>query len=88
MIHMKTGDDAIKQLLGRHFDVSLITDEDDFFEKGLVSSLIALELLALVEKQAGITCEPDDISLANFRSIAAIRLLIERLKHRALGAHK
>ncbi|WP_339859962.1 acyl carrier protein [Pseudohongiella acticola] len=45
-------------------------DEDDIFELGLVSSLMAMQLVLYVEKTLAIRVESEDLDLDNFRSIA------------------
>ena len=48
------------------------SDEDDIFELGLVSSLMAMQLVLFVEKTLEIRIESEDLDLNNFRSIAKI----------------
>jgi len=55
--------------LAKYFDLSLITEEEDFFEKGLVNSLFSMQLIMFVEKKFEITVEMDDINPYNFSSI-------------------
>jgi methoxymalonate biosynthesis acyl carrier protein len=42
---------------------------DDYFALGLVNSLLALELVAHVERQFGIAVEVEDLDLDNFRTM-------------------
>lgn len=46
------------------------SDEDDIFALGLVSSLMAMQLVLFVEKTLSIRVESEDLDLDNFRSIA------------------
>ena len=48
------------------------SDEDDIFEQGLVSSLMAMQLVLFVEKTLAIRIESEDLHLDNFRSIDRI----------------
>ena len=44
-------------------------DADDIFALGLVSSLMAMQLVLFVEQRLGIRLESEDLDLNNFRSI-------------------
>jgi acyl carrier protein len=46
--------------------------DDDYFALGLVNSLLALEIVAFVERTFGIQVEVDDLDLDNFRTIGRI----------------
>ncbi|HEU5470742.1 MAG TPA: acyl carrier protein [Actinophytocola sp.] len=43
--------------------------DQDYFALGLVNSLLALELVAFVERRYGITVEVEDLDLDNFRTM-------------------
>ncbi|HKN98219.1 MAG TPA: acyl carrier protein [Pseudonocardiaceae bacterium] len=43
--------------------------DEDYFAVGLVNSLLALELVAHVERRFGITVEVEDLDLDNFRTM-------------------
>jgi acyl carrier protein len=71
---MQTGveaDEVRGQLL--EFVSSLVGTEpgldEDYFERGLFSSLAALELVAFVEHRFGITVAAEDLDLDNFRTV-------------------
>lgn len=53
-------------------------DEQDIFALGLVNSLFAMQLVSFVEKEFGITVEPEDLEIENFSTINAITALIQR----------
>jgi methoxymalonate biosynthesis acyl carrier protein len=55
-----------------------IGHEEDLFASGLASSLIALQLVVLVEHEFALTVEDDDLNLDNFRSVAAIERFVVR----------
>jgi acyl carrier protein len=59
-------------------------DEDDIFELGLVSSLMAMQLVLFVEKELAIRVESEDLDLDNFRSIARMDAF---MRARAIPAH-
>lgn len=68
----------IREFLSRFFPQHDLKDDDDIFALGFVNSLLAMQLVAFVEKQFGITVADDDLELDNFRSINAIASLVER----------
>ena len=49
---------------------------EDYFASGRVNSLFALQLVLFVERRFGLVVEPEDLDLANFRSITAIASFI------------
>jgi methoxymalonate biosynthesis acyl carrier protein len=68
----------IKEFLSRFFKNHDLQPEEDIFALGFVNSLLAMQLVAFVEKEFGIQVADEDLDLDNFRSIRAISLLIER----------
>lgn len=71
--------DSIREFLGRHLRMQSVRDGDDIFATGYVNSLFAMQLVTFVEKQFGITVEPAELRLDNFRSVDALVALVERL---------
>lgn len=55
------------------------SDDDDIFELGLVSSLMAMQLVLFVEKSLDIRVESEDLDLDNFRSIARMDAFMRRV---------
>jgi methoxymalonate biosynthesis acyl carrier protein len=74
----------IKEFLSRFFKNHDLQPEEDIFALGFVNSLLAMQLVAFVEKEFGIQVEDEDLDLDNFRSIQAISRLVERKS--AVGA--
>ncbi len=68
----------IKEFLSRFFKNHDLQPEEDIFALGFVNSLLAMQLVAFVEKEFGIRVEDDDLDLDNFRSINAISTLVSR----------
>lgn len=57
------------------------SDDDDIFELGLVSSLMAMQLVLFVEKALARKLSSEDLDFANFRSIEKMdALMIRRAK--------
>jgi len=68
----------IKQFLSRFFKNHDLQPEEDIFALGFVNSLLAMQLVAFVEKEFGVAVADDDLDLDNFRSIQAIAGLVAR----------
>jgi acyl carrier protein len=66
----------------KHADLA---DEEDYFQKGFVNSLFAMQLVLFVEKEFQIRVGDDDLVIENFNSINAISALVWR-KRTAGGA--
>jgi methoxymalonate biosynthesis acyl carrier protein len=58
--------------------------EEDIFNAGFVNSLFAMKLVVFLEKEFSLAVGPEDLDLANFRSIAAMTRFVER-KRAAAG---
>ena len=76
----------IKAFLGRFFRNQDLQPDDDIFALGFVNSLLAMQLVAFVEKEFGIRVEDEDLDLDNFRSIDAISSLVARKQGTSAGA--
>ncbi|MEM7352907.1 MAG: acyl carrier protein [Acidobacteriota bacterium] len=76
----------IKQFLSRYFRNHELQDDEDIFALGFVNSLLAMQLIAFVEKEFSITVDDADLDLDNFRTIDAIDALIERKSTAEAGA--
>ena len=68
----------IKEFLSRFFKNQDLQPEEDIFALGFVNSLLAMQLVAFVEKEFTIRVEDEDLDLDNFRSIQAISNLIAK----------
>jgi acyl carrier protein len=68
----------IKEFLSRFFKNHDLQPEEDIFALGFVNSLLAMQLVAFVEKEFGVRVEDDDLDLDNFRSINAISSLVTK----------
>lgn len=68
----------VKEFLSRFFKNHDLQPEEDIFALGFVNSLLAMQLVAFVEKEFGIHVEDQDLDLDNFRSIQAISNLVAR----------
>jgi methoxymalonate biosynthesis acyl carrier protein len=68
----------IKEFLSRFFKNQDLQPEVDIFALGFVNSLLAMQLVAFVEKEFAIRIGDEDLDLDNFRSIQAISNLVAR----------
>lgn len=75
----------LREFLGRFLRNYDLAEDDDFFALGFVNSLLAMQLVAFVEKDFRITVEDEDLDLDNFRTINAIAALVERKQNAATG---
>ena len=58
-----------------------VTEETPLLEHGLLDSLGLMTLVAFLERRYQLALPEDQITLNNFRNLASIRQLIDRLKH-------
>ena len=75
---MDQNQQKIKDFLSRFFKNHELQPEEDIFALGFVNSLLAMQLVAFVEKEFGVRVEDEDLDLDNFRSIQAISNLIAK----------
>ena len=76
----------IKEFLSRFFRQHDLQPDEDIFALGFVNSLLAMQLVAFVEKEFGVTVEDEDLDLDNFRSLAAMDALVARKRAAAAAA--
>lgn len=69
--------DKVRKFLGKFFDESVVADDDNIFEKGLVNSLFAMQLVTFLENEFDIVVSNDELDMENFKSVSAITNLIE-----------
>ncbi|HEY4591361.1 MAG TPA: acyl carrier protein [Thermoanaerobaculia bacterium] len=68
----------IKEFLSRFFKSHDLQPDEDIFSLGFVNSLLAMQLVAFVEKEFGVRVEDADLDLDNFRTINSIASLVAR----------
>jgi acyl carrier protein len=76
----------IKEFLSRFFKNHDLQPQEDIFALGFVNSLLAMQLVAFVEKEFGVRVEDEDLDLDNFRSIQAISNLVAKKSGAAAAA--
>lgn len=71
--------DDVLRLVESRVKSSVGTDEE-LFDSGLVSSLLAMELITYLEKSYSVTIDGEDLVADNFRTVEAMTGLVLRLK--------
>lgn len=69
--------EKLKGFLANYFNVNEIEDTDNIFEKGLVTSLFAMNLVLFIEKEFDISIDNTELDLENFKDINSITAFIE-----------
>ena len=77
MIKMNTKE-KIKVFLAKFIKVAEINDTDNIFEKGLVNSLFAMNLVNFIETEFDISIDNMELDLDNFKDINSIVALIDK----------
>lgn len=67
----------IRGFLSRFVGDKTFEDSDNIFEKGLVNSLFAMQLVVFIENDFGITMQNEDLELENFKDVNSIVALIQ-----------
>lgn len=70
--------DKIRSFLREKTKQPDLADGEDYFQKGFVNSLFAMQLVLFVEKEFQLQVGDEDLALENFNSINAIVSLVER----------
>ena len=70
--------EKLKVFLSKFFNVNEIEETDNIFEKGLVTSLFAMNLVSFIEKEFDISIDNTELDLDNFKDISSIVTLIEK----------
>ncbi len=58
--------------------IDQLSDDDDIFRRGFVSSMFAVQLVTFIENHFGLKVNSDDLELANFQSISALTAFVNR----------
>lgn len=67
----------IRVFLAKFFDESSVQDDDNIFEKGLVNSLFAMQLVNFVEKEFDVSINNEELDIDNFKDVNNIAALID-----------
>lgn len=55
-----------------------LSDGDDIFERGLVSSMFVMQLVQFVESEFGIVVAGEDLNFDYFRSVDSLSAFVQR----------
>ncbi len=69
--------DNVRRFIQRFVSGKDFKDDTNIFEKGMVNSLFAMQLVSFVEKEYDITVENEDIDMENFKDVNSIVKMIE-----------
>jgi methoxymalonate biosynthesis acyl carrier protein len=75
---MTSANVVIGEFLAKIFPGRAIGETDDIFDSGLVTSLLALQLVNFIETRFGIRVADEDLERRNFRTIAAMTALVAK----------
>ena len=70
--------EKIRAFILASVNVPDLADDDNLFESGIVNSLFAVQLMTFIEKSFAIEVGPDDLEIANFKSIEAAACFVVR----------
>lgn len=68
----------VREFIAGRYPQAEISDDADIFSLGFINSLFAMELVMFIEKTFAITIPNDDLQIVNFRTVNAMRALVER----------
>jgi acyl carrier protein len=68
----------VRTFLQRHIGSRPLADEEDIFASGFVNSLMAIQLVAFIEKEFNVTVDEDDLDLKNFSSVNRITAFVQK----------
>ncbi len=70
--------EKIRGFLGKYVKTAELKDDDNVFEKGLVNSLFAMNLVSFVESEFDVSIDNTELDLDNFKDINSITALVEK----------
>ena len=68
----------VRAFLQKHIGSRPFGDDDDIFAGGFVNSLLAIQLVAFIEKEFDLEIEDDDLNLEYFSSVNRITAFVAR----------
>jgi acyl carrier protein len=73
-----TVSERIRAFLSRYPRGATLAADDDIFASGVLTSLLAMQLVLFLEKEFRITVANEDLELANFATIDALTSFVAR----------
>lgn len=62
-------------------DESLLSDNDELLERGIIDSMKLMQLIQFMEEEFNVSINEEDLSRENFETISRLRELIVRKQH-------
>lgn len=69
--------EKVRNFLNKYITNHKLDDNENIFEKGLVSSLFAMQLVMFLEKEFSISISNDELDIDNFKDVDSITALVE-----------
>lgn len=70
--------EAVRSFISSAIDIAQFDDDDNLFERGIVNSLFAVQLMTFVEKKFALEVDVDDLDIENFKSVNATTAFVAR----------
>ena len=70
--------EEIRGFIQRSIQIPQLADDDDLFATGIVNSLFAVQLVTFIERTFALEMQPEDLEIANFRSLNAATAFVQK----------
>jgi acyl carrier protein len=70
--------ETVRGFISSAIDIAKFDDDVNLFERGIVNSLFAVQLMTFVEKTFALEVEMDDLDIENFKSVNATTAFVVR----------
>jgi acyl carrier protein len=77
--------ETVKRFILSSINFTLLEDDDNLFESGIVNSLFAIQLMTFIEKTFSIEVGMDDLDIENFKSLNATTAFVLKKNGRRNG---
>ena len=77
--------ETVKRFILSSIKFTLLDDDDNLFESGIVNSLFAVQLMTFIEKTFSIEVGMDDLDIENFKSLNATTAFVLKKNGRRNG---
>ena len=69
---------TVRDFISSSINLAGVNDDANLFESGIVNSLFAVQLMTFIEKTFAIEVGPEDLDIANFKSLNAMTAFVCR----------
>lgn len=70
--------ETVRGFISSSIAIAQFDDDDNLFERGIVNSLFAVQLMTFVEKAFALDVGVDDLDIENFKSVNATTAFVAR----------